>query len=284
MKCYNLYGVNLLTQKNLDFFSVGRIKNGRVDVILNFCERLDIPEVKERGFFVSKESISRVYNHLKYRVTHNTIEIESKGFEELEVVEKIEFLESVFATYWILEGAIPLHASAVRYQGVTFLLVGDGGVGKSTLSRYFESIGGEKLSDDLTLLIEDGGKLQVIPFAHIEKLFQHTLYGKKNSIGMEGEKSCYFNVSSEDRSPLNRVFVLSKVEDESYFQEIEILVTHQEALLKRYLSMTKLTTKSEVAKLAQKSWNILNKNAYTTVMIRGEGVFLNERIKERIEV
>lgn len=49
-------------------------------------------------------------------------------------------------------GALPLHATAVVWQGRAFLLMGAGGAGKSTLGAELLEAGAQLVGDDLTIL------------------------------------------------------------------------------------------------------------------------------------
>jgi len=54
-------------------------------------------------------------------------------------------------------GMVPLHGSAVAFDGVAILLAGASGAGKSTLADALVGCGGELVSDDLSVLLPISG-------------------------------------------------------------------------------------------------------------------------------
>lgn len=74
------------------------------------------------------------------------------------------FYSTVAALALAWSGKLPLHASAVEWQGRAYLLAGKAGAGKSTLAAELLANGAKLISDDLTVLAptSDGPGLSVV--------------------------------------------------------------------------------------------------------------------------
>ena len=87
-----------------------------------------------------------------------------------------------YLTAWVFgalchqNGLLPLHSSAVAHGLRATALVGQSGVGKSTLAAFCERRGAAVLADDICLLEPAGGKrMQMIPVASWLKLWRGSL-------------------------------------------------------------------------------------------------------------
>lgn len=62
-------------------------------------------------------------------------------------------------------GLVPLHGSAVAFDGQAILIAGESGAGKSTLAQALVECGGQLVSDDLSVLLPNaaGGVPMLIP-------------------------------------------------------------------------------------------------------------------------
>lgn len=70
---------------------------------------------------------------------------------------------SVFGALWHQRGVLALHASAVLVDGGCLLFAGRSGAGKSTIAAAFERAGYSLVSDDVSVIDQDGSLIGVWP-------------------------------------------------------------------------------------------------------------------------
>jgi len=122
---------------------------------VNIClsevpEKLEGCVKKGIGYQIKPEhyilSISGVARYMVIKGEEIRLEIEKDA--HLDEV-KVFLYASVFGALSHLRGALPLHASAIKYNKRIILFAGNTGAGKSTIAAAFQKKGFEVLSDDL---------------------------------------------------------------------------------------------------------------------------------------
>ena len=79
-----------------------------------------------------------------------------------------------FATLLLQRNIFSIHGSAVCINDLAFVIVGEGGAGKSSLAREFIQSGYKLLSDDLSAISTDN-QLYVIPSFPVQKMWEDTM-------------------------------------------------------------------------------------------------------------
>ena len=98
------------------------------------------------------------------------------GVSEIDL--RLYLLGSVFGALCHQNGLLPLHASAIDFEGRVTAFLGDSGAGKSTLAAFMARCGYTVVSDDICLLGRQGrDELTVIPVAGWLKLWGGSLDG-----------------------------------------------------------------------------------------------------------
>ena len=115
-------------------------------------------------------------------------------------------------------GLIPIHGSAVEFEGAATLLCGPAGTGKSTSAARLIAKGARLISDDLTILHPDpsGGPPRLFAGRRAMRLFESTaaalapsVVWREPSQAAEGKLAVFPpQVDSRDSIPLRTVIVL----------------------------------------------------------------------------
>jgi hypothetical protein len=126
-------------------------------------------------------------------------------------------LGSVFGALCHQNGLLPLHASSVGSGAGVTAFLGDSGAGKSTLAACLQERGYGIVSDDICVLEDQAGEMQVIPLAGWLKLWRASLNHlgetpeEKNRVYSEDDKyRLYLRTHARDRPALRNVVFLTR--------------------------------------------------------------------------
>lgn len=76
---------------------------------------------------------------------------------------RLFFLGTVLGTLCHQRGVFPLHAATLRIDGRTLAIAGAPGAGKSTLAHALSRRGHRLVSDDVTVICDEGNRLEIKP-------------------------------------------------------------------------------------------------------------------------
>jgi len=139
-------------------------------------------------------------------------------------------------------GHLMLHASAVGTRRGTILVVGDSGVGKSTLAAYLHSTGLEMHTDDgVRLLVEPDGGVSAIPNYRSLRLHAdaaNAIFGDRNSLADEtdDEKRQYVDHSGSVRPSAKTVSAIVVIEPDASTREFKTMRLGQREAMVAILS------------------------------------------------
>lgn len=126
---------------------------------------------------------------------------------------------SVYGAILHQRRVLPLHGSSFRHNGITVLICGDAGAGKSSLTAAFCLDGAEFLTDDLTPMLIRDGKPFIWALSDRMKLWGDTLeqLGREEEGLQEilpGIGKYFYHLKGIDREifSLDQVFMLEKGE------------------------------------------------------------------------
>lgn len=130
-----------------------------------------VPETLERsltpGRYLMVDPAGTILLHIAYglrflirdggRVTVDRVDRENPDSWRL------FFLGSVLGALCHQRGVFPLHAATVRIEGRTLAIAGAPGAGKSTLAHALSRRGHRLVSDDVTVICDEGSGLEIVP-------------------------------------------------------------------------------------------------------------------------
>ena len=161
MHYYSLFGWNVASEFELPELFDGNPKQEidiqiiamRVDEDLVGAKKKGIGfQVKPGHYQLNIEGVARFYV-----VQGNEIRIDvESGIDFNEV--KVYLFASVLGGLCHLRNTLPIHASAVAFQGSSFLFAGNSGSGKSTLVAALQKEGLLALNDDLSPIMFDNNQ------------------------------------------------------------------------------------------------------------------------------
>jgi len=110
---------------------------------------------------------------------------------------------------------LPLHASSFALEGRGIIICGGSGAGKSSLTAAFCLNGAEFLTDDVTPVVFDHGRPEIMPLSDRIKLWEDSLLqlklNKKNMEPLPSGRGKYYvplNRSARLRCPVSRIFIV----------------------------------------------------------------------------
>lgn len=137
---------------------------------------------------------------------------------------RIFLLGSMMGALCHQRGLLPLHASAIEYEGGAIAFVGDSGAGKSTLSAYLHDKGYPLLCDDVCVVSRDAnaGAPMAWPGVRRIKLWQDALSalrGEGTNLervfdGMDKYHVPVTSVAEHKPLPLKRIYLLENATEE----------------------------------------------------------------------
>ena len=113
--------------------------------------------------------------------------------DENDLLSRLEFNVTSLSQE-ILNGFLQIHAACVDYRGKGILLVGDHGIGKSTLALTAASFGMEILTDDVCVIDTRAGRVKAFP--RPIKASDHTMM----IISPDIQKKCHVRKVNHDTS------------------------------------------------------------------------------------
>lgn len=122
---------------------------------------------------------------------------------------------SVFGAILHQRQILPIHGSSFAKDGRGFIISGESGAGKSSLTTAFCLNGDDFLTDDVTPVVFKNDEPQILPYSDRIKLWEDSLSQFKKKSGSlqkitPDEEKFYFPVSrnSTDKIPLRALFVV----------------------------------------------------------------------------
>jgi hypothetical protein len=123
------------------------------------------------------------------------------------------------------QGALVLHAGAVQVDGgKTLAFVGHSGFGKSTLVSSFERSGARLITDDCMMVVQEGGRVHVVPNYAGVRLFNDSvkaIYGDEETLAEVAHYTSKQRVvrfeagrDLDDKLPLDTLFLLGEPADD----------------------------------------------------------------------
>jgi hypothetical protein len=128
-------------------------------------------------------------------------------------------LGSIFGALCHQNGLLPLHASAIEFNGEVTAFLGDSGAGKSTLAACLQGRGHRIVSDDICVLEPQAGTgaMRVVPVAGWLKLWRASLHhlgetpDERNRVYTTDDKyRLYLESDPSERPPIVNLIFLSK--------------------------------------------------------------------------
>lgn len=140
---------------------------------------------------------------------------------------RLFLLSVVFSALLYQRNIVSLHASAIKKGDSCFLVCGNSGAGKSTLTTEFLNQGYQLLTDDITVLTEKNGKIQVLPSYPFIKLWkdsiEHLNQPEENGFRLREQLEKYgFRLENEfypEPLPVKSIFILNPHNKPEYIQQ-----------------------------------------------------------------
>lgn len=139
-------------------------------------ERLQQPVNPENFVTVGADGsvLLKISGTVRFLVRQAQITVQFLGLEAEDSWRTFLF-GSVLSYVCHLRGLLPLHAACLRVNGRAIALIGHSGSGKSTLALALLRRGHELISDDLTILHNAGGAVEILPAFPRLKLWRDSL-------------------------------------------------------------------------------------------------------------
>ncbi|MFP4042207.1 MAG: hypothetical protein ACLFT4_01915 [Bacteroidales bacterium] len=139
---------------------------------------------------------------------------------------RLFLLSVVFSALLYQRNIVSLHASAIKKGDSCFLVCGNSGAGKSTLTTEFLNQGYQLLTDDITVLTEKNGEIQVLPSYPFIKLWkdsiEHLNQPEENGFRLREQMEKYgFRLENEfypEPLPVKSIFILNPHNKPEYSQ------------------------------------------------------------------
>lgn len=112
---------------------------------------------------------------------------------------RVFLLGSIFGVLCHQRGVLPLHASAIEYQGRAYAFAGPSGAGKSTLAAVFQKHGFRLIGDDICVITKQESHFLIHPDMPRIKLWENSL--EYLGVGTHREQV------SKVRNGLNKYFI-----------------------------------------------------------------------------
>ncbi|MCF8335199.1 MAG: hypothetical protein K9H65_01225 [Bacteroidales bacterium] len=227
---YSAFGLNI--QSDIEIPEMKETAFNRPDVTVILAEtpgEIENPmregvcfQLTETEFLLNVDNIARYYV-----ADGNSIRIEKRNGSSFQEV-RLFLLEVVFAALLHQKGMVPFRASALLDErGKGFLLCGRSGVGKSTLTAYFLNMGFRLLSDNVSVVSSEQGKIWVYPSYPFIKLWKDVMedvdYTPEEGIKLRDPLEKYGYRIEEafysEHVSLEKVFVLHVHNKEEYKTE-----------------------------------------------------------------
>jgi hypothetical protein len=129
---------------------------------------------------------------------------------------------SVYGAILHQRNILPLHASSFSWQGRGIVICGGSGAGKSTLTAAFCFDGAEFLTDDVTPVIFDHGRPEILPLSDRIKLWKDSLpelnLKNKKLVRLPASKGKYYvpiKRSHRQKCPVDRIFIVESSETDN---------------------------------------------------------------------
>jgi hypothetical protein len=214
---YNIFNLSISSEIELPGLLFSKKKP---DVVIKFGETPEsLGPIANRGilyesipdkFLLKAFSVARFY-----LVDGKQITIQPLAKYDLETA-RVFLLGSVFGALLHQRNFLPLHASAVEFNGKAMVFAGASGAGKSTLAAYLSQHGFSILSDDITVIHFENGKPYILPgLPHIKlwkdaaiklKLPLECMYKLRDGI----EKFIDYSIQPVDKIvPLRHIYILN---------------------------------------------------------------------------
>ncbi len=215
---YRAYGLNIASQISVTGFEPATIEKADVQIILGETpENLD--QVINKGVLYQAndhEFLLRM-DHVASFYAHNGNEIIVKKLGKAAEGEISAFLTgTTFGALMHQRRLLPLHASAVIYNGKCLVFSGISGAGKTTLAAAIVNAGGTLVADDISVIDFKGERPAVCPAFPTMKIWEDSLkHLGLSSAGLEPVRSelkkYYLPVSrfSSAYTGIHKIFVLN---------------------------------------------------------------------------
>lgn len=270
---YEIFGVYILSNLKCSCLQAKRMSKSSPRIVsVNILSAKDISDKRFKRD-ISKDPqkdflITNAYAVLydsEFRILVENTDLITIAIKEDTTVDLVikYMLETAVLFYWTTKGAVFFHGSSVTVddnKGIVF--IGDSGVGKSTLSAYFDTLGYAKTSDDICVISFMDEVPYIIPSAGSQRLNEESLKllgyrpfrRKYNKLADKYELKINANRPfDQDLVRLHKMYFLEKnkrlkhisVKTLNNLQKVKLLLKHQirnkhhELFLKRIISLAR---------------------------------------------
>jgi len=200
---YSAFGLNIASEICLPELSKGV---GESDVYIGFGkvpQKINSPLLKTKNIELSQNELLFYIEGVGRFYAAKGREIIVEPCKEVDMDSiKLYLLGTALGTVALQRGLIPVHGSAIAFDGKCIIFAGPSGAGKSTLSSAFRKKGYPFISDDISVLTESkDGSIWVQPGFPQQKLCRDSIkklgenikdmklvYEKKNKYAVPVEK------------------------------------------------------------------------------------------------
>lgn len=175
---YRAFGLNIQSDFEIDEMMPASFEQEEVRITMAEAPKAINNPVKEgvRFQLTANEFLLNVDNVARYYVADgNAIRVEKRNGSSHQEV-RLFLLGVVFGALLHQRGMVPFHASALKGpDGKGFMICGRSGIGKSTITAYLVKQGYSLLSDDISVVQAEEGRVRVYPSYPFLKLWKDVM-------------------------------------------------------------------------------------------------------------